>query len=309
MLSMRLFFEDSGTGCAKSRDIHLIEKPFITRGETMKKTILSWILVTVIVGVSQTAWGMLTGSPTVGKSMEGDVEFFSIENDVDIQMEDCSWIDLSQFYSLKYIYDDELVPEFEAQMMFEGPSKSFPDSVCERVGDQCRVRCTGAVIDWEDIQDAESSHANLFIWDGGDGDATIDVSALVDAVPSAYVELDGDTDDDGVADESDNCLEKKNAEQTDTDGDGVGDACDVCPNDPDATHQEPDFCVLTEETDGTGDADDAGDAGLNLMDELPGDAFGEDGGACSMDPTAGANPMAFIILSITMLPLAIRRRK
>ncbi len=37
-----------------------------------------------------------------------------------------------------------------------------------------------------------------------------------------------DQDDDGVADDVDNCPAVHNPEQTDTDGDGVGDACDNC---------------------------------------------------------------------------------
>jgi len=40
-----------------------------------------------------------------------------------------------------------------------------------------------------------------------------------------------DTDDDGVCDETDNCLETDNADQVDADGDGLGDACDACPTD------------------------------------------------------------------------------
>lgn len=39
---------------------------------------------------------------------------------------------------------------------------------------------------------------------------------------------DGDSDDDGVLDELDNCPFVFNPDQTDSDGDGVGDACDFC---------------------------------------------------------------------------------
>ena len=38
-----------------------------------------------------------------------------------------------------------------------------------------------------------------------------------------------DTDSDGVADTTDNCVEVANADQTDTDANGQGDACDAIP--------------------------------------------------------------------------------
>lgn len=38
-----------------------------------------------------------------------------------------------------------------------------------------------------------------------------------------------DTDEDGIADDEDNCPATPNADQLDSDGDGVGDVCDACP--------------------------------------------------------------------------------
>jgi plastocyanin len=42
-----------------------------------------------------------------------------------------------------------------------------------------------------------------------------------------------DADGDGVPDDSDNCPDTPNDDQTDTDGDGYGDACDLCPGEDD----------------------------------------------------------------------------
>src|SRR5690606_14265566 len=41
----------------------------------------------------------------------------------------------------------------------------------------------------------------------------------------------GDWDEDGVADDIDNCGITANTDQADADGDGYGDACDPCPGD------------------------------------------------------------------------------
>ncbi|NNF67358.1 MAG: choice-of-anchor B family protein, partial [Gammaproteobacteria bacterium] len=61
-----------------------------------------------------------------------------------------------------------------------------------------------------------------------------------------------DSDEDGIEDQDDNCLNTQNASQTDTDTDGVGDACDNCTaranasqcntnNDPHGNHCDADL--------------------------------------------------------------------
>lgn len=73
-----------------------------------------------------------------------------------------------------------------------------------------------------------------------------------------------DTDDDAVADNSDNCPAVSNADQTDTDGDGVGDACDTTPTgdtDDDGIDNAQDNCPSVANPAQTDtDGDGAGDA-------------------------------------------------
>ncbi|MDP9469536.1 MAG: HYR domain-containing protein, partial [Chloroflexota bacterium] len=73
-----------------------------------------------------------------------------------------------------------------------------------------------------------------------------------------------DTDSDGIADSSDNCLSVANATQTDTDGDGVGDACDATPNgddDEDGVDNLEDNCPsVANEDQADVDNNDEGDA-------------------------------------------------
>jgi len=58
-----------------------------------------------------------------------------------------------------------------------------------------------------------------------------------------------DTDEDGIPDEDDNCIDAPNPLQEDLDGDGVGDSCDNC-----LTYENPDQEDL--DTDGVGDSCD-----------------------------------------------------
>lgn len=75
----------------------------------------------------------------------------------------------------------------------------------------------------------------------------------------------GDFDQDGIADELDNCPGTGNLEQTDTDADTRGDQCDNCPRQKNVLQQDDDF-------DGVGNAcdpDDDNDGVTDRMDNCP----------------------------------------
>ena len=87
----------------------------------------------------------------------------------------------------------------------------------------------------------------------------------------------GDSDGDGMCDDTDNCPEVSNPEQQDEDTDGLGDACDVCPED------------AMNDADGDGicaDADNCPDV-IN-EDQMDGDEDGI-GDACDACPTDDDN--------------------
>ncbi|MCO4773224.1 MAG: hypothetical protein KDA24_24535 [Deltaproteobacteria bacterium] len=107
-----------------------------------------------------------------------------------------------------------------------------------------------------------------------------------------------DSDNDGVCDEDDNCVDDANPDQEDGDLDGAGDACDVCPADPtddgsdgDGVCDDVDNCVGVPNPDqANADGDLLGDA----CDTCPLDADNDiDGdGVCGNDDNCpdDANP-------------------
>lgn len=92
-------------------------------------------------------------------------------------------------------------------------------------------------------------------------------NAVFDLRASELVPPDGD--DDGAADDVDNCPTTPNPEQTDGDEDGFGDACDFCPalatpvnhdEDGDIVGDECDICPMVADFQVNTDGDDLGDA-------------------------------------------------
>jgi len=72
------------------------------------------------------------------------------------------------------------------------------------------------------------------------GNEDVYVSSLVFVPLDPCADLGGDTDEDGVCDDLDNCPDDPNPDQVDADGDGVGNACDNCPDDPNPDQADAD---------------------------------------------------------------------
>ncbi len=118
--------------------------------------------------------------------------------------------------------------------------------------------------------------------DDGDGSTT----------PTSSTSSVVDQDNDGVADDADNCMQAANPDQADADTDGVGDACDdALDRDADGVEDEVDRCPSAADPaqadvdgDGVGDACDNCAAHAN-PDQADGDGDGV-GDACPCDACA-----------------------
>lgn len=90
-------------------------------------------------------------------------------------------------------------------------------------------------------------------------------------------DLQSDSDQDGIPDDLDNCVDIGNTDQLDTDGDGIGDVCD-------------------RDADGDGYDDDLGAAGGGL-------------GGCSTGAGQGPGALGLALLAVMLLPWLLARRK
>jgi subtilisin family serine protease len=95
-------------------------------------------------------------------------------------------------------------------------------------------------------------------------------SDIISAIPD---EQGGDSDGDGVSDNSDNCPNTYNPNQADSDEDSLGDACDGCPDDPDKTESGSCGC-------NNPDTDSDGDGTADCNDGCPNDSNKTDPGYC-----------------------------
>lgn len=114
----------------------------------------------------------------------------------------------------------------------------------ERRGNRLIARLDGQVlIDTTDPQPLGPGKAGAYSYDCGDEDGRNRETAYISSI--ALLALDGD--DDGVADDDDNCVDTPNPGQDDPDDDGLGSACDNCPEDANPDQADAD-------DDGVGDA-------------------------------------------------------
>jgi PKD repeat protein len=94
--------------------------------------------------------------------------------------------------------------------------------------------------------------------------------------PITIVVEEPDSDDDGIPDSTDNCINDHNPNQSDTDNDGIGDVCDNCPNDPDKVEEGVCGC-------GVPDTDTDNDLVLDCIDNCPNDPNKITPGICGCD--------------------------
>ncbi|SDK79465.1 hypothetical protein SAMN04488034_101492 [Salinimicrobium catena] len=171
-------------------------------------------------------------------------------------------------YSVEFSVDGEVIYEAEENINNVGVNEygdNYADPICfalpdlsEYADDEEYIDYTVTLLDSEGVYDAPEnmtitgSLSRNEIEANFDGDSNVDYEHLRFGC-DGEVPAD-DADDDGVADEEDNCPETYNPGQEDADGDGVGNACE----------------------DGSGDGDNDGDDNDNDGNDNDGDSDGDD---------------------------------
>ena len=165
-----------------------------------------------------------------------------------------------------------------------GPSGMAYDYVGDRVfisdWDQKRIYvCDPDTFQFQSYFDFNVSFLSDLAFDGTYLWATSWSTKRVYKIYIGHDEPVSDGDDDGVADDGDNCPETYNPNQLDADGDGTGDVCDSCPGDAnddadsDGVCGDADNCpAVSNASQIDSDEDGMGDACDNCPDDAQNDA-------------------------------------
>ena len=198
---------------------------------------------------------------------------------------------------------------FAAIQPGETVSLSFASPASNVTIDLCNGNSLPVLLTLRDASGASLGQATAQM---NSGEVCLDISAEFNAAPVSRVDItidtenvppeancpvcffslavvtfeDGDSDNDGVSDDLDNCPNVANPDQADADGDGVGDACEA-DRDGDGVSDDDDNCPLVPNDDQLDtDGDGLGDA-CDQANDGDGDGVDDDVDNCPLDPNPG----------------------
>ena len=120
--------------------------------------------------------------------------------------------------------------------------------------DNASFSISGANLLTNTALDYETKNSYSIVVQTSDGTATYSKTFAI-----SVIDVDEDSDGDGITNNLDNCPSTANADQLDTDGDGIGDVCDNAPTVANANQLDTDG-------DGVGDVSDTDDDGDGVSD-------------------------------------------